>query len=523
AVFKGIDLMLEREVAIKMLRPELASQPQVVERFRAEAVTLAKLNHPNIATLYSFLRQGEDFFMVMEFVRGVTLDEAIRRTGAMAFERAVPLLCQALEGIDHAHRMGIIHRDIKPANMMITESGSIKVMDFGIARVLGSARMTRQGSIVGTIEYMSPEQVRGQESDARSDIYSLGILLYEMLTGRVPFSSDSEFDLMKAQIEEAPAPPRTFAAHIPLPVEQAIMRALAKRPEARYQTAGEFRAMLLSTLGSVTNSLNASPAYAAPATRMMEPVGGHTSAEAPKETRLPSKQGASAAAGGQIKETRLGQTSDVQVMSAQATAPNIGGHTQPSRPQPSLLGALNWKHYAGAGAALVAIVAIPLALIGGGDRSASTQNPAPAQAPVSQPAPVQPPAPSAPPTGQTAAPAATGQPVIPPGSQLGEIPAEKPVNPTPDAPRPARTRESRGDKSAQAQQPAATEPAQTAPTPPPQRTQPPAPPKEERAAAKEPEKKDESKTEDKVKKKIGGFFKKINPFGGDKKKDEKKP
>src|SRR5215468_5816484 len=186
AVYKGVDLMLEREVAIKALRPELARQPDVVERFRAEAVTLARLNHPNIATLFSFLRQGDDYFMVMEFVRGETLESLLRRAGAMPLDRATTVFCQALEGIDHAHKMGIIHRDIKPANMMLTQSGSIKVMDFGIARVLGTARITRQGSVIGTVEYMSPAQVRGQDTDARSDIYSLGILLYEMLTGRVP-------------------------------------------------------------------------------------------------------------------------------------------------------------------------------------------------------------------------------------------------------------------------------------------------------------------------------------------------
>ena len=245
AVFKGIDLMLEREVAIKMLRPELASQPQVVERFRSEAVTLAKLNHPNIATLFSFVRQGEDFFMVMEFVRGQTLENLIRRSGAMPCDKAIGLFCQALEGIDHAHRMGIVHRDIKPANMMLTESGTLKVMDFGIARVLGTSRMTRQGNIVGTIEYMSPEQVRGLETDARSDIYSLGILLYEMVTGRVPFFSDSEFDLMRMQIENAPQPPRVFATNIPQNIEQAIMRALAKKIEARFQSAADFRNVLL--------------------------------------------------------------------------------------------------------------------------------------------------------------------------------------------------------------------------------------------------------------------------------------
>src|SRR5690349_15819912 len=243
AVFKGIDLMLEREVAIKMLRPELASQPDVVERFRAEAVTLAKLNHPNVATLYSFLRQGEDFFMVMEFVRGETLDSLVKRSGAMPCDRAIALFCQALEGIDHAHKMGIVHRDIKPANMMLTETGTLKVMDFGIARVLGTSRLTKVGHLIGTVEYMSPEQVRGEETDARSDIYSLGILLYEMLTGRVPFNSTSEYELMRCQIEAAPAPPRSHAPHIPLPVEQAIMRSLAKKRDARFQSASAFRLM----------------------------------------------------------------------------------------------------------------------------------------------------------------------------------------------------------------------------------------------------------------------------------------
>src|SRR5262249_19054062 len=180
----------------------------------------------------------------------------------------------------------------------------LKVMDFGIARVLGTARMTKQGNIVGTIEYMSPEQVRGQETDARSDIYSLGILLYEMLTGRVPFSSDSEYDLMKMQIEDAPAPPRVFAGDIPQAVEQAIMRSLAKKPDARFQSAAEFRNMLLGTPGpAVAPSIVAT----APPARATEPViaATPTSAAEERETRLAA--GAStASAGDQVKQTRLG-------------------------------------------------------------------------------------------------------------------------------------------------------------------------------------------------------------------------
>src|SRR5438105_2440114 len=246
AVFRGVDMMLEREVAIKFLRPELSSQPQVVERFRSEAVTLAKLNHPNIATLYTLLRQGDSFFMVLEFVRGSTLDTVIQQRGAIPSEHAIPLFCQMLDGIQHAHDFGIIHRDINPANMMLTEKGTLKVLDFGIARILGTARMTRQGNIIGTIEYMSPEQVRGFETDARSDIYSLGMLLYEMLTGRCPFDMQNEFELMTAQIEQYPVPPRQLKAAIPEVVEQAIWRSIQKDPAQRFQSASEFRAFLLN-------------------------------------------------------------------------------------------------------------------------------------------------------------------------------------------------------------------------------------------------------------------------------------
>ncbi|HEU4389102.1 MAG TPA: serine/threonine-protein kinase, partial [Blastocatellia bacterium] len=289
AVFKGIDLMLEREVAIKVLRPELARQPNIVERFRAEAVTLAKLNHPNIATLHSFFRQGDDYFMVMEFVKGETIDNLIRTHGAIAADRAITLFCQALDGIDHAHKLGIVHRDIKPANMMLADTGSIKVMDFGIARVLGTARMTREGHLIGTIEYMSPEQIRGHDTDTRSDIYSLGILLYEMLTGRVPFNNQSEYELMRSQIEVAPPPPRDLAPHISLPIEEAIMRSLAKRPEARFQTAADFRGSLLNSMRSATHPLNVQsvPGYAAPVTKASKPL----TPSVPKETRMPNTPG----------------------------------------------------------------------------------------------------------------------------------------------------------------------------------------------------------------------------------------
>jgi len=395
AVYRGIDIMLEREVAIKMLRPELSRQPNIVERFRSEAVTLAKLNHPNIATLYSFVRQGDDFFMVMEFVRGETLDGLIRRSGAMPCDRAIALMCQALEGIDHAHKMGIIHRDVKPANMMMTEGGTLKVMDFGIARVLGTARMTKQGNIVGTIEYMSPEQVRGLETDARSDIYSLGILLYEMLTGRVPFSSDSEFDLMKMQIDEAPQPPRFFSSNIPPAIEQAIMKSLAKRPEARFQSAADFRNALQGSVVMPSPSAGVS----APATRLGESaVAPHLDpTSGMKETRL-GPAAPAAFQGDQMKATRLGGEGNPQVGYGVAQG---SMYQQPSPNAPSAAGS-SAKVFIGIGAAtvLAAILGVVFIVMNG----SKTANPTPT-APAAQP--IQ----SAPAPAQSAG---AGQPSLPP-------------------------------------------------------------------------------------------------------------
>jgi serine/threonine-protein kinase len=289
-VYKGVDTMLDREVAIKVMRPELASQTSVVERFRSEAVTLAKLNHPNIATLYSLFRDAEDLFMVLEYVEGESLEDILQRRGALPAEEAIPIFCQALDGINYAHKLAIIHRDIKPSNMMLTSEGVLKVLDFGIARLLGTARMTRVGNIIGTLEYMSPEQVRGEETDARSDIYGLGMMLYEMLTGSLPFESTNEFVLMKAHTEEMPVPPRQLNPDIPEAIEAAIMRAVAKDPNDRFQNGGEFLktiigtdlpfastgfgfgSMFQATVPSPTRETDRSPAELSPTTESAEPA-----------------------------------------------------------------------------------------------------------------------------------------------------------------------------------------------------------------------------------------------------------
>lgn len=270
AVYHGLDRMLEREVAIKVLRPELAHQPTVVERFRTEAVTLARLNHPNLATLYSFLREGDELFMVMEYVHGDPLDRLLAREGALPPARAAALLAQALDGIAHAHRQGIVHRDLKPGNIMVTPAGQVKVMDFGIARVLGAARQTRTGLVVGTFEYMAPEQIQGRELDGRADLYAAGIVLYELLTGRVPFQNDSDYALMRAQVEEKPMPPRQVAPGIPPAVEAVVLKALAKAPADRFETAEAFREALGAALAGAP-SAPPTGTHRAPATAPSRP------------------------------------------------------------------------------------------------------------------------------------------------------------------------------------------------------------------------------------------------------------
>ena len=202
------DTMLDREVAIKSLRPELMNDTSFVERFRSEANSLARLTHPNITTLYSLLPEGGNLYMITELVRGRTLEAILKEKGApFSLPEALAIIGQAADGLSYAHSMGIVHRDIKPANMMVNDAGLVKIMDFGIARVQGSQRMTRAGSAFGTPEYMSPEQVKGQDVDARSDLYSLAIVLYEMLTGAVPFRR-----ILRAPVSFINAMPERVAA-----------------------------------------------------------------------------------------------------------------------------------------------------------------------------------------------------------------------------------------------------------------------------------------------------------------------
>ena len=244
-VYKAVDTSLDRVVAVKSLSAELAKNPDLEQRFRAEAKAQANLNHTNIATLYAFFVQEGTAWMVMEYIEGETVHDMIQRRGPIPAQEAIPLFKQALLGIGYAHRMGIVHRDIKPSNIMVKRDGIVKVMDFGIAKVMGNRGMTRTGTQMGTAYYMSPEQVVNKGVDIRSDIYSLGVTLYEMLTANVPFHRRYGFRSdAGAHADARRRCPRDSIRTSRRGIENAVLQAMAKSPNARFQTVEEFGAAL---------------------------------------------------------------------------------------------------------------------------------------------------------------------------------------------------------------------------------------------------------------------------------------
>ena len=247
-VYKAVDETLNRDVAVKTLNPDLANT-EVMSRFRAEATILAKLNHPQIATIFELFRSENVLLMVMEFVRGETLDKLSERLGPIAPDRSAYLIDLILTALEHAHREGVVHRDVKPANVMVTNEGSIKIMDFGIARVLNAEQKTVDFRLMGTPAYMSPEQVMGEEVDGRSDLYSVGVLFYRLVTGALPFTADTALSMLQRQIRDTPTPVHVHRPSLPAWCDQIVQRALAKTPADRFQSAEEFRDALIRATG----------------------------------------------------------------------------------------------------------------------------------------------------------------------------------------------------------------------------------------------------------------------------------
>ena len=243
-VYRVEDTKLKQEIALKLIKPEIAFDKKTIERFRNELRTARNVRHKNICGMYDLGEERGTHYITMEYVRGEDLKSLIRKMGLLSAGQAITIAKQVCDGLVEAHRLGVVHRDLKPQNVMIDTDGNARIMDFGIARSLEAKGITGAGMMIGTPEYMSPEQVEGKEVDQRSDIYSLGIILYEMMTGRVPFEGDTPFTVGVKHKSEIPKSPRELNAQIPQDLSQIILRCLEKEKGKRYQSAGEVRSEL---------------------------------------------------------------------------------------------------------------------------------------------------------------------------------------------------------------------------------------------------------------------------------------
>jgi eukaryotic-like serine/threonine-protein kinase len=291
-VYKVRNVIADRVEAMKILLPDLNSNQSLADRFLREIRLLGTLNHPNIAALRTALTFQNQLVMVMEFVEGETLANRLARAPLSTAE-TVKYADQVLSALAYAHKHNIIHRDIKPANMMLTPQGVVKLMDFGIARSATDGSLTSTGTTLGSLNYMPPEQVRGEAADARSDIYSFGVSLYEMLTGKLPFQGDSQYSLMTAHLNQVPATPISLRGDLPPALSEIIMMAIAKEPGNRFQSAEAFRAALgsvpVSELPAADTTLAATPASKSTgATTLMDTPLTPRVAPTPAPSRTPT-------------------------------------------------------------------------------------------------------------------------------------------------------------------------------------------------------------------------------------------
>jgi serine/threonine protein kinase len=471
-VYKAVDETLDREVAIKVLNPDLTDDV-VLKRFRAEAVTLARLNHPGIATIYELHHQGDDVLMVMEFVRGETLHDLSDRLGPLNPPQAAHLCMQVLDALAHAHRGGVVHRDLKPANVMITESGSIKVMDFGIARVLGSEHFTHGGYMMGTPAYMAPEQVLGREIDGRADLYSVGVVFYRLLSGRLPFSADTAISMVQMQISEPPTPIASVRPDLPVWCTTLVERALAKSPSDRFQSAEEFRSALLAAV--LPQPLGELPTLATPT-----PPGLRIDPGVTLPHRTPTSIGAAVA----VATPQTRPLPSVGAATSVAPATPVTAPTPAVSERTTTTVVLGRTHLAALGAMLV-IVAVGIAVLAFvALRNPSTPVATTAAAPtppVPSPSPTDSALPAPPGTSPTTLAATTPTPPLPPpSSKTSSAPS---VVATAGA-EPATNKSSRGtapatpavaDASTSGRAARATTPKETAPAPVPASAPPPAP------------------------------------------------
>ena len=243
-VFRAEDTLLERTVAVKLLREQYAADPDFLARFEQEARSAAKVGHPNIVSVYDVGSDGRAYYIVMEYVEGPNLKTLIRESAPLGVARAVDIAVQVLTALNFAHQKGLIHRDVKPQNILLGPDRQVKVADFGIARAANTPQLTSTGVVLATVQYCSPEQAMGKAATAASDIYSVGVVLYEMLTGALPFEAESPVAVALKHIQETPRPPRELNPLVPRQLEAIVLQALAKEPERRFQTSADMRQAL---------------------------------------------------------------------------------------------------------------------------------------------------------------------------------------------------------------------------------------------------------------------------------------
>jgi serine/threonine-protein kinase len=245
-VLLALDERLERHVAVKLLAEHLADDPTFVSRFRREALAAARLVHPNIVQVFDsgFDESAHQHFIVMEYVPGQSCAEILRDRGHLDLEQAVDIIAQACRGLDYAHRNGVVHRDVKPGNLLVSESGVVKLADFGIARATGQSSITQVGSVLGTAAYLSPEQARGEEAGPQADLYSLGVVAYQLLSGRLPYEANSLAELALKQQRESPIPLQRINPHVPVTLSEAVALTISVVPEERPRSASELSEMI---------------------------------------------------------------------------------------------------------------------------------------------------------------------------------------------------------------------------------------------------------------------------------------
>jgi len=273
-VYLAMDKELEEKIALKLINPKIAADERTLQRFRNELKLARQIVHKNVCRMFDLSKYQDVHYLTMEYVPGENLKNLLKRVGALSVGKALAVAIQICAGLEEAHRLGVIHRDLKPQNIMIDREGNVRIMDFGIARSLAGKGLTDDGQLIGTLEYMSPEQLEGKKADERSDIYSVGVIVYEMVTGRLPFEGETPISIAAKHINAVPPEPRNLAVHIPEGFSQTIMRCLEKDRDQRYQTAEALGVALREIESSIPATQPIRPPQKAPTSRVIGRSGG---------------------------------------------------------------------------------------------------------------------------------------------------------------------------------------------------------------------------------------------------------